>query len=94
MFCRASVVRHCEASSWQIVGVLEEGWSPIDPNVWRNASESGEKIACTSFAPVVVEILKVIGSLKPEQCLKHKQELFPAVCMLIRVQSEEIRQLV
>jgi hypothetical protein len=68
----------------------------IDPNVWRNASESGGKVAlyCTSFAPVVVEILKMIGSLKPEQFAKHKQELFPAVCMLIRVQSEEIRQLV
>jgi hypothetical protein len=68
----------------------------IDPNVWRNASESGGKLAlyCTSFAPVVVEILKMIGSLKPEQFAKHKQELFPAVCMLIRVQSEEIRQLV
>lgn len=68
----------------------------IDPNVWRNASESGGKVAlyCTSFAPVVVEILKMIRSLKPEQFAKHKQELFPAVCMLIRVQSEEIRQLV
>jgi hypothetical protein len=68
----------------------------IDPNVWRNASESGGKVAlyCTSFAPVVIEIMKMIGSLKPEQFAKHKQELFPAVCMLIRVQSEEIRHLV
>jgi hypothetical protein len=68
----------------------------IDPNVWRNASESGGKVAlyCTSFAPVVVEILKMIRSLRPAQFAKHKQELFPAVCMLIRVQSEEIRQLV
>jgi hypothetical protein len=67
----------------------------IDPNVWRNASESGGKVAlyCTSFAPVVVEILKIIGSLKPEQFAKHKQDLFPAVCTLIRVQSEEIRHL-
>lgn len=68
----------------------------IDPNVWRNASESGGKVAlyCTSFAPVVVEILRIIRSIKPEQFAKHKQELFPAVCKLIRVQSEEIRQLV
>lgn len=68
----------------------------IDPNVWRNASESGGKVAlyCTSFAPVVVEILRIIRSIKPEQFAKHKLELFPAVCKLIRVQSEEIRQLV
>jgi Domain of unknown function (DUF1981) len=68
----------------------------IDPNVWRNASESGGKVAlyCTSFASVVVEILTIIGSMKPEQFAIHKEEIFPRLCQLIRVQSDEIRELV
>ncbi len=68
----------------------------IDPNVWRNASESGGKVAmyCTSFAGVVVGILNVILQLLPEQFASHKSEFFPIICSLIRVQSEEIRVLV
>jgi hypothetical protein len=68
----------------------------IDPNVWRSASESGGKVAlyCTSFATVVVEILKIFRSMKPEQFARHKQDFFPALCSLVRVQSDEIRRLV
>lgn len=68
----------------------------IDPNVWRNATESGGKVAlyCTCFAYVVVGMLKTIRSLKSDQFAKHKQKLFPLLCELVRVQSEEIRKLV
>jgi len=41
-----------------------------------------------------VELLKVIRSAKPHQFAKHKQEFFPIVCTLVRVQSEEIRAIV
>jgi hypothetical protein len=68
----------------------------IDPNVWRNASKSGEKIAifCTSFAFVVVNILNVMLSMTQEQFTRHRQHFYPALCLLVRVQSDEIRQLV
>jgi hypothetical protein len=68
----------------------------VDPKVWRNVSESGSKVAlyCTSFASVVVEILQMIQAFKPGQFEKQKQELFPILCDLVRVQSEEIRILV
>jgi len=68
----------------------------IDPNIWRNASKSGEKIAiyCTSFAFVVVNILNVMLTMTPEQFTRHKQQFFPALCSLVRVQSDEIRHLV
>lgn len=65
----------------------------IDPNVWRTAGESGGKVAlyCTAFAFVVVEILKIIRSLHADQFAAHKKELFPMICALVPVQSEEIR---
>jgi len=68
----------------------------IDPHVWRHTGDSGVKIAlyCTCFAPVVVEILKVIRSLSREQFLKNKQAFFSIAYSLIPVQSEEIRQMV
>jgi hypothetical protein len=68
----------------------------IDPNVWRNASESGGKVAiyCTSFASVVVNSLKVMLSISQEQFTKHKQKFFPILCSLVRVQSDEIRGLI
>lgn len=68
----------------------------IDPNVWRNASESGGKVAlyCTSFAAAVVDILKYIESLRFDQFQKHKKVFFPLLCNLVRVQSEEIRHFV
>lgn len=68
----------------------------IDPNVWRNASESGGKLAiyCTSFAGVVVGILNVMVSIDAAQFARHTQEFFPVLCVLVRVQSSEIRQLV
>ena len=68
----------------------------IDPNIWRNASKSGEKIAifCTSFAFVVVNILNVMLSMTQEQFARHTQQFYPALCLLVRVQSDDIRQLV
>jgi len=68
----------------------------IDPNVWRNASESGGKVAvyCTSFAGVVVNILQVMLSMDSEKFGKHKLSFFPVLCSLVRVQSDEIRNLV
>lgn len=68
----------------------------IDLNVWRSASESGGQIAfyCTSFAGVVVIILKMILALEVEKFRRHKLSLFPVLCSLVRVQSGEIRHLV
>ena len=45
----------------------------IDPNVWRNTSESGGKVAlyCTSFADVVVGVLSIIYSLDQEKFKMH-----------------------
>jgi hypothetical protein len=65
----------------------------IDYNVWRNVSESGGKVAlfCTSFAVVVVEILKVLTSLRQDQFQKHLSSIFPLVSRLIRAHSDEIR---
>jgi hypothetical protein len=68
----------------------------VDPSLWRNASESGGKLAlyCTSFASVVIDILKVIRSMRADQLEQHKHDFFPAICSLVRVHSEEIRQVV
>jgi hypothetical protein len=68
----------------------------IDPNVWRNASESGGKLAiyCTSFAVVVVGILHVMLSMRAEKFAKHTSVFFPVLCSLVCVQSDEIRALV
>eukprot|EP00547_Thalassionema_nitzschioides_P000436 CAMPEP_0194204202 /NCGR_PEP_ID=MMETSP0156-20130528/3798_1 /TAXON_ID=33649 /ORGANISM="Thalassionema nitzschioides, Strain L26-B" /LENGTH=2109 /DNA_ID=CAMNT_0038930161 /DNA_START=16 /DNA_END=6345 /DNA_ORIENTATION=- len=68
----------------------------IDPNIWRNASESGGKLAiyCTSFAAVVVKILSIMLSMSREKFSKHHREFFPVLCSLVLVQSDEIRCLV
>lgn len=68
----------------------------IDPNVWRNASESGGKVAlyCTAFADVVVVILGNILSLDEERFKKHCGDFFPIICSLVRADSKEIRSLV
>mmetsp|Transcript_16189 Transcript_16189/g.23055 ORF Transcript_16189/g.23055 Transcript_16189/m.23055 type:complete len:2231 (+) Transcript_16189:25-6717(+) len=70
--------------------------SSIDPNVWRNSSESGGKIAlyCTSFAFVVVNILKSIIDFSPDKFQSYLGQFYPILCKLIRVESEEIRILV
>ena len=68
----------------------------IDPNVWRSVSERGGQVAfyCTSFAGVVVQVLDMICNLEKGQFDSHKESLFPILCSLIRVQSDEIRHLV
>lgn len=66
----------------------------IDPNVWRTASDSGGKFAvhCTSFATIVVNILYTMVNFSDEQFERLKGTLFPILCSLISVQSEEIRK--
>ena len=78
-----------------IVSEREDG-RKLDPNVWRAVSESGTKFAihCTSFAAVVVNILYTILEFSDEQFARQKGTLFPVLCQLISVQSEEIRMLV
>ena len=68
----------------------------ITPNVWRNASESGGKVAvyCTSFATVIVEILTILKLMREDQFRKHIRVIFPWLCDLVCVQSDEIRHLV
>jgi hypothetical protein len=68
----------------------------IDPNVWRKTNESGVKVAvyCTSFASVVVGLLKAMLSFEPSHIERHKGSFYPMVCELINVQSDEIRKLV
>jgi hypothetical protein len=68
----------------------------IDPNVWRNTSESGVKVAvyCTSFASVVVGLLNAMLSFEPSHIERHKGAFYPMICELINVQSDEIRKLV
>ena len=68
----------------------------VDPNVWRNTSESGGKVAlyCTAFADVVVGILGIMLALDQEKFTKHSKEFFPIICSLIRAESREIRNLV
>lgn len=68
----------------------------VDPNVWRNSSESGVKVAiyCTSFASVVVGLLRAMLSFEPSLIERNKGVFYPLVCELVGVRSEEIRKLV
>eukprot|EP00535_Pseudo-nitzschia_heimii_P012093 CAMPEP_0197196342 /NCGR_PEP_ID=MMETSP1423-20130617/32306_1 /TAXON_ID=476441 /ORGANISM="Pseudo-nitzschia heimii, Strain UNC1101" /LENGTH=2211 /DNA_ID=CAMNT_0042650137 /DNA_START=205 /DNA_END=6840 /DNA_ORIENTATION=+ len=68
----------------------------VDPNVWRNSSESGSKVAmyCTSFASVVVGLLNAMLSFEPALIERNKGLFFPLVCELVGSRSEEIRKLV
>lgn len=68
----------------------------VDPNVWRKPSETCGDIPlyCTAFANVVVSILRTLMQLSDAQFLKRKNDLFPFLCALIKVQSDEIRGLV
>jgi hypothetical protein len=68
----------------------------VDPNVWHKPSESCGDIPlyCTSFATVVVSILRTVMQLSDAQFLRRKNDLYPFLCALIKVQSDEIRGLV
>lgn len=68
----------------------------VDQNVWRNTTESGVKVAiyCTSFASVVVGLLKAMLSFEPSLIERNKAAIFPLMCELVGVRSEEIRKLV
>lgn len=68
----------------------------IDPNVWRNATESGCQVAyyCTSFVGVVIHIIEIIRKLEPDKFSRHKETVFPMLCALVCSQSDEIRHLI
>jgi hypothetical protein len=68
----------------------------LDPKIWENSWDSGRTVAvyCTSFAHVVVTILNSLRSFSIEQFRRHKSDLYPVICSLIRVRSAEIRELV
>ena len=68
----------------------------IDPNIWRNAHESGCQVAymCTSYVGVVIHILEAILKLDADKFSRHKETLFPLLCSLVCSQSDEIRHLV
>jgi hypothetical protein len=68
----------------------------VDHNVWRTVNESGGKVAlyCTSFASVVVDILKTIRSMRQEQFDRYRHLFFPKLCALVRVENRDIRGLV
>lgn len=66
----------------------------VDPSVWRSSGVKNEKIAlyCSSFAGVVVTILQIVNKIDGnERILK---EIFPYLCELVRVRSDEIRDVV
>lgn len=68
----------------------------IDPNIWRNANESGCQVAyfCTSYVGVVIHILEVVLNLDAEKFVRHKRTLYPLLCSLVCSHSDEIRGLV
>jgi hypothetical protein len=76
---------------------VEQDGHLIDSNVWRTAaSDSGSKIAlyCTSIASVVIDMLKIIRVMSHRHFDAHKHDLFPKICALVRIQSDEMRILV
>jgi hypothetical protein len=74
----------------------EKDGPSIDPNIWRNANESGCQVAyyCTSYVGVAINILETISMLDSEKFGRHRRSLFPLLCTLVRAQSAEIRHLV
>jgi hypothetical protein len=68
----------------------------VDPNLWRSINENLGKVAlyCTSFATVLVDVLKVIRDMRHEEFDKHKHTFFPSLCALVQTQSGEIRRTV
>jgi len=68
----------------------------VDPMTWQSSGERGGKLAlyCTLFVPVVMEVLRTVLAIADDQFVAHKQEFFPFLCRLVRVQSEDIRVLV
>jgi hypothetical protein len=68
----------------------------VDPNLWRSINENLGKVAlyCTSFATVLVDVLKVIRDMHHEEFDKHKHTFFPSLCALVQTQSGEIRRTV
>jgi hypothetical protein len=68
----------------------------VDPVLWRSIGENLGKVAlyCTSFANVVVDGLHTIRSMRHEHFDKYRHVFFPSLCALVRIHSEEIRQIV
>merc|ERR1712210_111505 len=68
----------------------------ISPERWHKPSENFRILSlyCSLFTVVVVRSLKVIISCTRKQFSRHIHNLYPLLCRLIRVRSDEIRKLV
>ena len=68
----------------------------ISQNTWRTKGGNGGKIAmyCTSFAHVVETILNSFLKFTEDQIKKHISIIYPILCLLIKVESSDIRKLV
>lgn len=74
---------------------MTEGHS-LDVNVWRSHTDGATKVPmyCTSFVGVVSSVLHGFLAFSNEQFGRHIGVIYPVLCDLVRVQSEEVRQLV
>jgi hypothetical protein len=68
----------------------------VDYTVWQKVGENSGKVAlyCTSFATVVIDILKIIVLVQHENFDKYKAKFFPRLCALICTESSDIRKIV
>merc|ERR1712150_328078 len=68
----------------------------VDPNFWRSSNDTGGKFAlyCTSSAGVVCDILKTLLQLNSDQFHAQRRIILPYIFALVRVRSDEIRDLV
>eukprot|EP00586_Coscinodiscus_wailesii_P008153 CAMPEP_0172522006 /NCGR_PEP_ID=MMETSP1066-20121228/292890_1 /TAXON_ID=671091 /ORGANISM="Coscinodiscus wailesii, Strain CCMP2513" /LENGTH=1699 /DNA_ID=CAMNT_0013304971 /DNA_START=60 /DNA_END=5160 /DNA_ORIENTATION=+ len=69
----------------------------LDVNVWRShAADGATKVpmVCTSFVGVVMSILNAFLIFSEDQFRKHLHVIYPVLCDLVQVQSEEVRQVV
>ena len=68
----------------------------ISQNTWRTKGGNGGKITmyCTSFAHVDETILNSFLKFTEDQFKKHISIIYPILCLLIKVESSDIRKLV
>lgn len=68
----------------------------LDYSDWRKVGEHSGKVAlyCTSFAMVVIDILKTIRCMRHDDFDRYKDKFFLQLCALIRMDSSDIRQMV
>jgi hypothetical protein len=68
----------------------------LDPSIWRKPSEHYGSIPlyCTAFCGVIVVFLETTQKMTTEQFTRNKDFLYPILCSLVQVQSNEVRRLV